>query len=321
MKYNVLWIDDIPSEEFMCCAYDDYNLNIISKLCYNDGIEWLKTHKDECWAVIMDVNCKIENTDTESASIQAFVECHRTIEKLCSDPFIPWFVYTAGDYEGVKSLDMVISDSDRWWDDRKYYNKPSDWEALLTNIRKAVNRLPAYEVISKYKDVFTKFPQLSNRLRDIILVVEDGDTRNSKVYNELRKALEEDVIPYLHEHGLLPEKIATINDVGRFLGRINKKDPFLVPKFISYGWGTFAETTQNGSHANNKRYKDDSINLVVDQLTREGKMPYLIRSTVFTFLNFLTWASLLPQTDEEIDNLRRKIETFNINIGDALKKN
>jgi hypothetical protein len=35
----------------------------------------------------------------------------------------------------------------------------------------------------------------------------------------------------------------------------------------------------------------------------------------------LTWASLLPQTDEEIDNLRRKIETFNINIGDALKKN
>jgi hypothetical protein len=95
-------------------------------------------------------------------------------------------------------------------------------------------------------------------------------------------------------------------------GRINKKDPFLVPKFISYGWGTFAETTQNGSHANNKRYKDDSINLVVDQLTREGKMPYLIRSTVYTFLNFLIWASMLPQTADEIEQLRLDIAQLNV---------
>jgi hypothetical protein len=120
------------------------------------------------------------------------------------------------------------------------------------------------------------------------------------------------VIPYLYEHGLLPEKIATINDVGRFLGRINKKDPSLVPKFISYGWGTLAETTQNGSHANNKRFKDDSINLVVDQLTREGKMPYLIRSTVYTFLNFLIWASMLPQTADEIEQLRLDIAQLNV---------
>ena len=321
MKYDVLWIDDNPSEEFMNCTYDDYDLKIINKLCYDDGIEWLKTHQDECWAVIMDVNCKIKNTDTENASIRAFVECHRKVENLCSDPFIPWFVYTAGDYEGVEGLNMAIPDGDRWWDDRKYYDKPDDWDTLLSNIKVAIKRLPAYEVINKYKDVFIKFPKISDRLRKILRVLEDGETRNTDVYNVIRKALEEGVSPYLYEHGLLPKDVHQINQIGHFLRKISLADSVLVPKFISFEWSALTEITQNGSHAKNRKHQDDSTNLVVDELTRTGKMPYLIRSTVFTFLNFLTWASLLPQTDEEIDNLRRKIETFNINIGDALKKN
>ena len=312
MKYNVLWIDDNPSEEFMNCAFDDYDLNIINKLCYDDGIEWLKTHQDECWAVIMDVNCKIKNSNSENASIQAFVECHRTVEKLCSDPFIPWFVYTAGDYDGVEGLKMAISDADRWWDDRKYYDKPDDWDTLLKNIKVVIKRLPAYEVISKYKDVFSSFPNISDRLLKILVILEDGDTRNTDVYNVIRKSLEEGVIPYLSEHGLLPKDVKQINQVGRILRKISEVEPILVPKFISFGWSAMTEITQNGSHAKNRKHQDDSTNLVIDELTRTGKMPYLIRSTVYTLLNFMHWASLLPQTPEEIDNLRKKIQDFNI---------
>lgn len=321
MKYNVLWIDDNPSEEFMNCAFDDYDLNIINKVCYDDGIEWLRTHQDECWAVIMDVNCKTKNTDAENASVRAFVEGHKKVEKLCSEPLIPWFFYTAGDYDGVDGLNMAISDEERWWDDRKYYDKPGDWDILLNKIKEAIKRLPDYEAINKYKDIFIKFPEISDRLRKILVILEDGETRNADVYNAIRKALEEGVIPYLYDHGLLLKEVQQINQVGYFLKTVSLEDPILVPKFISFGWSVLSEIIQNGSHAKNRKHQDNSTNLVVDELTRRGKMPYLIRSTVFTFLNFLTWASLLPQTDEEIDNLRRKIETFNINIGDALKKN
>ena len=306
MKYNVLWIDDNPSEEFMNCAFDDYDLNIINKVCYDDGIEWLRTHQDECWAVIMDVNCKTKNTDAENASVQAFVEGHKKVEKLCSEPLIPWFFYTAGDYDGVDGLNMAISDEERWWDDRKYYDKPGDWDTLLKNIKVVIKRLPAYEVISKYKDVFSSFPNISDRLLKILVILEDGDTRNTDVYNVIRKSLEEGVIPYLSEHGLLPKDVKQINQVGRILRKISEVEPILVPKFISFGWSAMTEITQNGSH------QDDSTNLVIDELTRTGKMPYLIRSTVYTLLNFMLWASLLPQTPEEIDNLRKKIQDFNI---------
>ena len=312
MKYNVLWIDDNPSEEFMNCAFDDYDLNIINKVCYDDGIEWLRTHQDECWAVIMDVNCKTKNTDAENASVRAFVEGYKKVEKLCSEPLIPWFFYTAGDYDGVDGLNMAISDEERWWDDRKYYDKPGDWDTLLKNIKVVIKRLPAYEVISKYKDVFSSFPNISDRLLKILVILEDGDTRNTDVYNVIRKSLEEGVIPYLSEHGLLPKDVKQINQVGRILRKISEVEPILVPKFISFGWSAMTEITQNGSHAKNRKHQDDSTNLVIDELTRTGKMPYLIRSTVYTLLNFMLWASLLPQTPEEIDNLRKKIQDFNI---------
>ena len=161
-----------------------------------------------------------------------------------------------------------------------------------------------YEVINKYKDVFIKFPKISDRLRKILRVLEDGETRNTDVYNVIRKALEEGVSPYLYEHGLLPKDVLQINQIGHFLRKISLADSVLVPKFISFEWSALTEITQNGSHAKNRKHQDDSTNLVVDELTRTGKMPYLIRSTVFTLLNFMLWASLLPQTAEDIDNLK-----------------
>lgn len=308
MKYNVLWIDDQPSEEFMCVAYDDFGLNIINKTCYVEGLKWLKENQSNCYGVILDVNCKVEDTEDENASMEAFTEYHRDIIELCSSPFIPWYIYTAGDYEGVEALERIIPNRSRWWDDRKYYNKPSEGELLLSKVQLVASRHQYYSVINEYDDVFTKFSNVQEKLLKILLVVYKGDTRDSRVYNDIRKVLEKAVIPYLYNHGLLPADVTKISQVGPYLSKLNKADSNLVPKFISYGWGAFAETTQNGSHDS----EEGKGNLIVEELTIKGKMPYLIRSTVFGFLNFLIWASMLPQTEEGIDNLRKRIESFNI---------
>lgn len=308
MKYNVLWIDDKPSTEFMAYAYEEYDLNIINKTCYVKGVEWLKENQTTCFGVILDVNCKIDDDDNDNTSMEAFTEYHRDIINLCSSPFIPWFVYTAGDYEGVDSLDKIIPQRNRYWDDRKYYNKPSDIDVLLEKVKKCASRCQYYDIIKKYEDVFIKYSNVQERLLRILLVVENNDTKDATVYTDIRKVVEKAVLPYLHNHGLLPDDVIKISQVGPYLGKLSKEDDTLVPKFISFGWGAFTEAIQKGSHDS----AEDKSNLVVDELTTKGLMPYLIRSTVYTFLNFLIWASMLPQTKEGIDNLRKRIESFNI---------
>ena len=84
MKYNVLWIDDKPSTEFMAYAYEEYDLNIINKTCYVKGVEWLKENQTTCFGVILDVNCKIDDDDNDNTSMEAFTEYHRDIINLCS---------------------------------------------------------------------------------------------------------------------------------------------------------------------------------------------------------------------------------------------
>ena len=56
MGYQVLWIDNEPSLEFIDVAFEIYGLDIIHKGSYTSGIEWLKENKDICFAVILDVN-------------------------------------------------------------------------------------------------------------------------------------------------------------------------------------------------------------------------------------------------------------------------
>lgn len=317
MEYQVLWIDDNKSQEFIDVASEIYGLDIIHKCSYTSGIEWLKENKDICFAVILDVNCKVDD-NSDRTSMDAFISGHKKVLELCKNPLIPWFVYTAGDFEGLEYLAKCLLSERRNWDlGRQYYNKPADRKALLKKVKEAVVHREFYDVLKKYEDVLSHYHNdMLKRLTRILIAIETNGTDNVSIMTDIRK-LQEDTILYLIEHGLFPNTIKTLNEAYWFLGEICKKDELLVPKFISYGFRASVEATQNGSHSSNLSSRDGRDNLVVDKLLSANKLPYLIRNTVYEMLNFLTWASLLPQTDEEIDNLRRKIETFNIN----LKKN
>lgn len=314
MGYQVLWIDDKPSLEFIDVAFEIYGLDIINKLSYTSGIEWLKENKDICLAVILDVNCKVDD-NSNITSMDAFTDYHRDVLELCDDPRIPWFVYTAGDFKGVEHLASIIPSRRRNWDlGRKYYNKPADRKDLLKKVKEAVEHREFYDVLKKYEDVLSHYHNdILKRLTRILIAIETNGTDNASIMTDIRK-LQEDTILYLIEHGLFPNTIKTLNEAYRFLAGICQKDELLVPKFISYGFRASVEATQNGSHSSNLLSRDGRDNLVVDKLLSANKLPYLIRNTVYEMLNFLNWASQLANTPDEINALRDKVNSLNIEM-------
>ena len=312
MGYQVLWIDNEPSLEFIDVAFEIYGLDIINKLSYTSGIEWLKENKYICLAVILDVNCKVDD-NSNITSMDAFIDYHRDVLELCENPRIPWFVYTAGDFMGVEHLASIIPARRRNWDlGRKYYNKPADRKDLLKKVKEAVEHREFYDVLKKYEDVLSHYHNdMLKRLTRILIAIETNGTDNVSIMTDIRK-LQEDTILYLIEHGLFPNTIKTLSEAYWFLGEICNKDELLVPKFISYGFRASVEATQNGSHSSNLSSRDGRDNLVVDKLLSANKLPYLIRNTVYEMLNFLNWASQLANTPDEINALRDKVNSFNI---------
>lgn len=314
MEYQVLWIDDKKSQEFIDVASEIYGLDIIHKYSYTSGIEWLKENKDICFAVILDVNCKVDD-NSDRTSMDAFISGHKKVLELCKNPLIPWFVYTAGDFEGLEYLAKCLLSERRNWDlGRKYYNKPADRKDLLKKVKEAVEHREFYDVLKKYEDVLSHYHNdMLKRLTRILIAIETNGTDNVSIMTDIRK-LQEDTILYLIEHGLFPNTIKTLNDAYRFLCEICKKDELLVPKFISYGFRASVEATQNGSHSSNLSSRDGRDNLVVDKLLSANKLPYLIRNTVYEMLNFLNWASQLANTPDEINALRDKVNSLNIEM-------
>lgn len=319
MIYKILWIDDVPNEEFIIEA-ESYGLEIEQCICYNDGISWLKKNREMCSAVILDVNCKITKDSNEAPNVDAFTNSYLQLIQLCSDGGqIPWFVYTAGDYDGVSALNVVIPSNLPWLEGRKYFNKPAERKELLESIRKYVYVSDFRQIIEDYNDVFTAFPERQKRLLKLIYrgIVQNEYTEAS-LLNDVRKMLEW-MVKYMRKHGLLPEHVKKLSNAKYYLAELSKKDPLLVPKYISWGFTVCEEITQNGSHESDiddlDDYDEDDTevgNLIVDAEVSNGKYPYMIKSVIYELLHLLSWMSYLPTDSNAIDLLSIKIETWNI---------
>lgn len=320
MTYKVLWIDDVQNEEFIIEA-ESYDLDIEQKLCYNDGIAWLKENRDFCSAVILDVNCKISAGDDEAPSITAFSNCFHKIINMCSAERgqIPWFVYTAGDYDGVSMLDNFLPADLPWLEGKKYYSKPADRKELLSAIKRFVYVSDFVKIIDAYKDIFTAFPEKKERLLKLINGgIIQNNSKDASLLNESRKMLEY-MMNYMRNHGLFPEHVNTLSNTQYYLGQIARKNELLVPKYISWGFTLCIETTQNGSH---ESQSPESVEpkLTVDAEVSAGKYPYMIRSIVYELLHLLSWIKTLPQSSDDIQALREKIKSLEIIDRNEIKK-
>ena len=312
MSKNIraLWIDDDPSQPFINhAAKEEYGIGIVVKECYEDGIAWLKQNRDKCDAVILDVNCKISNDPNESPSMDSFRDKANSVYSICEegDSFIPWYIYTGGGYEGMKYIESIVPKRD--WARKRYYNKPSDRNILLTDIVEMTSEREDVQIRKKYSDIIRFCP---DEYADVIIkvaeIIEENKTAEKSVFNEMRGVLGW-TMQYGKEHGLFPEPIKSIASCNSFLKQL---DDDIIPAYIQTKYNACVESTQNGSHDSSEGER-----LKVRKDVLEGNAPYLIRSTFFELLDVLTWFQTLPTDNIGIQNLYDKIKEKKVPLDDV----
>ena len=296
-KLSVLWIDDAPTVTFADLADGVYGIDIHNELNYADGISWLKANLKSCDAVILDVNCKFQDK-AEIPSMDVFCENLDLIKGLCTqDRFIPWFVYTAGDYDGEEHLTHILKGRGNTWARRSYFKKPIHGEELLKNIWDVVCDLDEYKLRAKYADVFSLSDVIKGDLIRILRALESEEYRDEMLLNQVRLVLDW-VMDYCYELGLYPYEREGDSEHGLTdfsktlcLGPMEK----YVPEYIQRALHSLVSISNEGSHR-----------LTINNDVKTGVAPYLTRSLTFELLSVLHWLSELENV--EVQNSRRKMD-------------
>lgn len=292
MQINVLWIDDQPNEAFIDKA-DKVGIYIEVRENVDAGIDELLNSSTSYDAIILDANCISHNDGSKESDISALGYALRMI--TANQITIPWFVYSGGGFSGEESINIIVRAYERTYDDKGWYKKPVEINELFAKIKQVVPDMDAYKIKEKYSEIFSFYPN-AKELVDIILYIEDNKYNNPAVFNLIRKELDW-VMCYLYESGMLrePYKGSNLSECSTFLG--NKDLQSLVPLHIQRSFHSTSSICNEGSHR-----------LVVDQLVKEGKAPYLVQSTVLEFLNILFWLKDMPKTPEGREYLKGIVE-------------
>lgn len=293
-KINVLWIDDQPSDPFMDAAFND-GINIENCLFLDDAIKRLND-VDVSWdAIILDANCKI-HSQNEAPDIDALTASINALYRLNME--LPWFVYTAGGYQGEDSLKHIIP-KERDWDDRQFYRKPSQMDELFSNLKKAVSNSFVANVKRKYKDVCSFYKEKD--LVDILVAYENDDSfeRNQTIPNSIRKILDW-VMVYCNEVCVLQLKFngTNLNECSKEFGK-NEMEMFL-PIYVQRSFHSCVTYANYGSHRNTDIIED----------IKKGVAPYLNRSAVLDLLNILVWCKGLPTNESERQELSKQVKSL-----------
>lgn len=288
IRLNVLWVDDMPTENFMNEAYE-YDLNITPATSIKSGLALLND-KSKVWdAIILDANSKLTDDDQEQPSLKALKEAINQLVHMRTN--IPWFVYTGGDYEGVEHLEYMIKE--RAYDDRLYYEKPKQRFDLFDNIKKAVENNEVYLIRQKFTSVCNFYND--SDLVELLLEQEKEEFEtDTTVPNRIRQIIEW-IMRYFDGHGLLPVPFTGTNiaDCSRSLGNI----PQIVPIHVARSMHFCVEVCNNGSHAD-----EIAANIV------SGDAPYLNRSLILNLLNILHWCPSLQKY--EVEELKKKVAQY-----------
>ena len=291
MQIKVLWIDDQPNEAFIDKA-DKVGIYIEVRENVDAGIDKLLNSSTSYDAIILDANCISHNDGSKEPNISALGYALRMI--TVNQITIPWFVYSGGGSSGEESINIIVRAYERVYDDKDWYKKPIEITEVFAKVKQVVPDSDAYKIKEKYSDIFSFYPN-TKELVDIILYLKDNKSNNPTVFNLIRKQLDW-VMERLYECGMLlePYKGSNLNDCSKFLGDSRLQD--LVPLHIQRSFHSTSSICNEGSHR-----------LEMDRLVREGKAPYLVKSTVLEFLNILYWVKDTPKTPEGKEYLKAKV--------------
>jgi hypothetical protein len=283
---KVLWIDDEPSNRFRAFGHKN-DLDITQALSVNKGKELLQTKKWD--AIILDVNCKIDGSQNEVVSIEAFFEA---LQQMTDD--IPYFVYTGGNYKGAEVLNLLHK---KPYQDKKYFNKPNERDLLFDNIKEAVKDSPRYFARQKFADVCAFYQD--DDLVDLLVKLDTDQIKTDiDVPTRVRYILSW-VMKKLNSLCVLPikanENVTNLAQCSRFLGY--DKMQVIVPLHIQRNFHSSVSVANEGAHRNDEELSK------VQTLLRNGDAPYLNSALIYELLSILRWSSTLDPKDNAV---RRK---------------
>ena len=156
-KYRIktLWIDDEPTGGFIDQASIN-GIDITIAVTVEEGLKLLDNKSNFFEAIILDANCKIADEEEEE-DLSALSHAIAGIYARSID--IPWFVYTAGGYEGFEMIEKIVPQQYRNWDTKAYYTKPGtnntitgqSIDELFSAIKKAVEQSERTKTFRRYK--------------------------------------------------------------------------------------------------------------------------------------------------------------------------
>lgn len=286
---KVLWIDDEClneqgdltdlGREFIECAYDE-DIDITPKSNYKEGLDAIETQPSEWIAVILDIR---EQKAMNGNGADGFLEaCERVRRLHWSKKQEEPYVFVLSGAKQYHEPDSPISQP-TYCTKRVYDKNGKDYKILFEDIRKIAKKSSLYQLRKNYTEVLDAAKVLGedayNRLFEIMEpILVDGNTCDSLLLNEIRKYLEEFIMPTLERCNFFQEKDDTLTKRSK---SIDDRDD--VPEYVKRSMHSLVSITQMGSHAKiNKK-------MIVDSDVREGKVPYLLRSCVFELFNIIYW--------------------------------
>ena len=282
-KHLVLWVEDTPEllQGFQNDIEEEDEIEFVIKRDASNAVEYLENNIEKLSAAVLDIESFINEDSTEETK-SSFCRVRDKILELKHRNPIQYFAFTG--------KAKYLKDEKGFKEEYKCEIFDKNYQAIEAEkrLREMVSNHVIAKISNKYGKVFQLSSEIQMDLLQILMIVEDRETRNADVYNKIRKVLDW-VMGYCYNIGLSQIEFSGSNlaDCSRFLG--SKEMGKIVPVYIQRSFHSCIEIANDGSHR-----------LTIDKDTKDGAAPYLIQSTVFELLNILNWLKSLPIDEDSI---------------------
>ena len=282
-KHLVLWVEDTPEllQGFQNDIEAEDEIEFVIKRDASNAVEYLENNIEKLSAAVLDIESFINEDSTEETK-SSFCRVRDKILELKHRNPIQYFAFTG--------KAKYLKDEKGFKEEYKCEIFDKNYQTIEAEkrLREMVSNHVIAKISNKYGKVFQLSSEIQMDLLQILMIVEDRETRNADVYNKIRKVLDW-VMGYCYNIGLSQIEFSGSNlaDCSRFLG--SKEMGKIVPVYIQRSFHSCIEIANDGSHR-----------LTIDKDTKDGAAPYLIQSTVFELLNILNWLKSLPIDEDSI---------------------
>lgn len=301
-KHLVLWVEDTPEllQGFQNDIEEEDEIEFVIKRDASNAVEYLENNIEKLSAAVLDIESFINEDSTEETK-SSFCRVRDKILELKHRNPIQYFAFTG--------KAKYLKDEKGFKEEYKCEIFDKNYQTIEAEkrLREMVSNHVIAKISNKYGKVFQLSSEIQMDLLQILMIVEDRETRNADVYNKIRKVLDW-VMGYCYNIGLSQIEFSGSNlaDCSRFLG--SKEMGKIVPVYIQRSFHSCIEIANDGSHR-----------LTIDKDTKDGAAPYLIQSTVFELLNILNWLKSLPIDEDSI--AAREAQTAEIYQSIQTKRN